>query len=473
MTPPGPHANPTRFARLRTAAAACCLAGLILPGLSLQTGCTSKPEVAPPPASGAYRIATFNTALSRSDPDALRSALSMGDDPQAAAIAEVIQRVRPDVLLLQEFDHDPSGQSLDRFVQLYLRKAQAKGLEPIDYPYTFVPYVNTGQPSGVDLDQDGSTTGPGDAYGWGAFEGQYGMVLLSRLPIDAQGIRTFRNLRWTQMPEAGPPSDAYPQQAVDRLRLSSKTHADVPLLIGDRVLHILMSHPTPPVFDGPEDRNGVRNRDEIRLWAEYLTRAPDRLTREWMVDDAGVPGRLPQDALFVILGDLNADPFDGESLPDSIARLLNHPRVNHSRIPESEGAVQAAEAQLGANASHQGPASQDTADWNDTPGQGSGNLRVDYVLPSRGLLPTGAGVFWPEPGGKLQHLLDASDHRLVWLDVQAPAVSVVDLGRPPTPQIAPSAIRNVGWSPDNSDSLRRYDAGWNPLYDRNADADTP
>jgi len=35
--------------------------------------------------------------------------------------------------------------------------------------------------------------------------------------------------------------------------------------MGGQVIHILASHPTPPVFDGVEDRNGRRNHDEIRL----------------------------------------------------------------------------------------------------------------------------------------------------------------------------------------------------------------
>ena len=37
-------------------------------------------------------------------------------------------------------------------------------------------------------------------------------------------------------------------------------------------VHFLVSHPTPPVFDGPEDRNGPRNYDEIRFWADYSPR---------------------------------------------------------------------------------------------------------------------------------------------------------------------------------------------------------
>ncbi len=54
------------------------------------------------------------------------------------------------------------------------------------------------------------------------------------------------------------------------LRLSSKSHWDIPLQIGGAIVHVLTAHPTPPVFDGPEDRNGCRNHDEIRLWSDYI-----------------------------------------------------------------------------------------------------------------------------------------------------------------------------------------------------------
>ena len=62
----------------------------------------------------------------------------------------------------------------------------------------------------------------------------------------------------------------------------------------------------------------------------------------------------------------------------------------------------------------------DTADFADsTPG----NLRVDYVLPSRGLSPVGGGVFWPAAADPLARLtgtypFPTSDHRLVWLDLR-------------------------------------------------------
>jgi 3-phytase len=72
-------------------------------------------------------------------------------------------------------------------------------------------------------------------------------------------------------PSTPAPNDWYSAEELAAFRLSSKSHWDVPIEIGGAVVYVLVSHPTPPVFDGPEDRNGTRNNDEIRFWADYVT----------------------------------------------------------------------------------------------------------------------------------------------------------------------------------------------------------
>ena len=365
------------------------------------------------------RIATFNASLNRAAAGDLRRDLASGEDAQARNIAEIIQRTRPDVLVLQEFDHEPGNAEL--FAENYLRVGQG-GADPIDYPHLFTAPVNTGVPTGLDLDRDGRTDGPGDAQGFGEFPGQYGMVVYSRHPIDQRNVRTFQHLLWRDVPGALLPTDPetgepwYGDDALDVLRLSSKSHWDVPVRVGRRTVHVLASHPTPPVFDGPEDRNGRRNSDEIRFWRDYVS-APGKA--RWIVDDAGRRGGLGPRAHFVVVGDLNSDPFDGDSLPGSIGRLLDHPRVNTSRTPSSPGAVEASERQGGINLEHRGPAAHDTAGFSEPPG----NIRADYVLPSTSLRITDAGVFWPTSDDPLSRLtgefpFPSSDHRLVWVDVR-------------------------------------------------------
>ena len=368
------------------------------------------------------RVATFNCSLNRNKAGELLKDLSGGTNKQAQEVARVLRTVRPDIVLLNEFDFSEDKKAVNCFLHEYVNAtADWATEEPILYPYLFTAPVNTGVPSGRDLDHDGKTNGPGDAIGFGKFPGQYGMVLLSQFPIETNNVRTFQKLLWKSMPDALlPPSGKddnanwYNDEDLNLLRLSSKSHWDIPVRIDQQVLHLLTSHPTPPAFDGPEDRNGRRNHDEIRLWAEYLSDAE----KSWLIDDLGRSGTLPSTAAFVILGDQNADPNDGASYQVAINQLLTHPRVNAELTPTSVGGSEAAKTQGGKNSEHKGDHSHDTADFND---RGVGNLRADYVLPSKNLNATAAGIFWPlstDPGATVA---DCSDHRLVWIDLKLSA----------------------------------------------------
>lgn len=359
------------------------------------------------------RVATFNTSLYSDQAGGLIQRLQRGD-ASARKIAAVIQHQRPDLLLLNEFDYDAEGRAADLFQKCYLGKAQF-GQKPITYKYRYFAPVNTGVPSGFDLNGDGKTEGGNDAFGFGNHPGQYGMLVLSKFPIDKRAVRTFQKFLWKDMPRARIPMRAdgspwYSEDAWNAFRLSSKSHWDVPVATPMGTLHFLVSHPTPPVFDGPEDRNGKRNADEIRLWGEYVWNRGN----DWIVDDRGQRGGLKNDARFVIAGDLNADPADGDGIPGAITELLENPRVLRILTPRSEGAAQAAEATGGANSKHRGSPRHDTGDF----GPRVGNLRLDYVLPSVGWQVSGSGVFWPKSGEPGHDWLDATDHRMVWVDLR-------------------------------------------------------
>ena len=364
-----------------------------------------------PPAP--VRFATYNSSLYSDLDQGMIERLRKRDD-RARKIASVIQRERPDVLLVNEFDYDPEGIAADLFQHQYLEVGQA-GQAPIRYPYRFIAPVNTGVPSGQDLDHDGKVGGGNDALGFGLHPGQYGMLVLSMFPIDARAARTFQKFLWQDMPGAMLPQDPksgqpwYSAAMLARLPLSSKSHWDVPLRTPLGTIHFLVHHPTPPVFDGAEDRNGLRNHDEIRLWAEYISGDPV----PWLCDDLGKCGGLPRDALFVIAGDHNADPVDGDSTADAINQLLGHPRVLHYPAPESVGAVAAANRVGQGNLGQKGSPAQDTGDF----GPRVGNLRLDYVLPSVGLSVRRSAVFWPAPGQAGADDIDATDHHLVWVDL--------------------------------------------------------
>lgn len=371
------------------------------------------------------RFATFNASLNRFNAGDLIADLSTPINAQARTVAEIIQRVQPDVLLINEFDYDSDGVAAQLFRDNYLAISQ-NGAQPVAYPYFYVAPSNTGIPSGFDLNNNGVVGGPDDAFGFGFFPGQYGMVVYSRYPIDYEHIRTFQLFLWKDMPGAllpddpntPEPADWYSPEELAVFRLSSKSHWDVPVLIDGKTVHFLVSHPTPPVFDGPEDRNGTRNYDEIRFWADYIL--PSR--SGYIYDDAGTYGGLTPGDPFVIAGDENSDPFDGDSIPGAIQQLLDHPQVNTKVTPSSDGGPEQAELQGGANSTHVGDPAYDTADFADsTPG----NLRADYVLPSKSLRIDAAAVFWPTTDDPLFPLVGvfpfpSSDHRLVWVDVFVP-----------------------------------------------------
>lgn len=374
------------------------------------------PEKISEPVS--LRVATFNVSMDASNylsneevqkqgATALTDALAQ-QHPQIKAIAEIIQHIRPDVLVLNEFDYVDENKGINVFRSDYLLQSQ-NGESPIDYPYVYLAPVNTGVPSPYDLSGDGVASGTGnDAWGFGWYPGQYGMVVLSKYPIKTQQVRTFQLFKWKDMPGALAPINPntsepfYSNEAWQEFRLSSKSHWDVPIDVNGHELHLLVSHPTPPVFDGKEDRNGRRNFDEIRFWADYI----QPHLSDYIYDDNGATGGLGAEKAFVIAGDLNASVESKDNVPGAIDQLLDHALVNANKTPTSKGGV--------AHTPDNPQAGTHTAGW---------RKRADYVLPSvYGIELIQSGVFWPtatEPKAELvQNRGASSDHRLVWIDIQ-------------------------------------------------------
>lgn len=391
------------------------------------------------PARGeGIRIATFNASLSpdaSAGHDSLPVKVGRPGDARAECVAEIIERINPDILLVNEFNWDAQGAAADGFARNYLavgHDAAATGQpsQPICFPFRFLPAgtsspFNTGVPSGKDLDGNGRTGDAADAYGFGQFPGQYGMVLFSKFPIKFDQIRTFQQFRWRDMPGNLLPRGFYSRDELGVLRLSSKSHWDIPIDVAGRTIHVLASHPTPPVFDGPEDRNGRRNFDEIRFWRDYVTPG----TGDYIYDDAEFgaagserpakpKGGLAPGAAFVVLGDLNADPTRGGSYPGAIQQLLESPRVNGSVVPRGNGGTQATPVSVGP-ASLVRDSAEDTAAFGE-----SGNLRVDYVLPSSEFDIIAAHVYWLSDDEPLFPLVThgefPSDHRAIYVDLKWP-----------------------------------------------------
>ena len=419
-----------------------------------------------PPNASDIRVATFNAYLNRATEGELHRDLLSGNDAQIKNVAHIVQYVKPDVLLLNEFDYNGT-ENVDLLLANYFNVAQGSDVSAIDYPYYYVSPSNTGIQSGLDYNNDGNINGD-DAFGYGDFPGQYGMVVLSKYPIDTANIRTFQKFLWKDMPGAYLPTNAdgtnyYANDVLNVYRLSSKSHWDIPVIVNGKVIHVLADHPTPPTFDDGDkdsnsdlvDWNGLRNHDEIRLWSDYVK------GESYMYDDKSVSGGLAGDTRFVILGDHNADPDEGDSYDNAIMQLLDNTMINASVTPTSLGATSE-----GAKARE----NDDTANW---------NMRADYVLPSTyGFEIDNCRVFWPQLNDVKHYLVEksasggenSSDHRLVWcdMDITDTNASAVPAGGGESNTTSSSAASNLYFSEyiegsSNNKALEIYNASENDV----------
>ncbi|MDK2973032.1 MAG: hypothetical protein PWP23_2787 [Candidatus Sumerlaeota bacterium] len=364
------------------------------------------------------RVAFFNIERLSTEKITATDDTSAGTNEQLQAAAAIIQRIKPDILIVQELDHDyealerGEGQ-LDKNLWLFETNYLDQGTNAVRFRHAFVAPCNTGLLAGHDFDNNGMVATEadlntreygGDTYGYGEYPGQFSMGILTNYPIDRDDVRTFQKFLWKDLPGAHLPEGWYSPEELEVFRLSSKSHWDIPIEIDTQMLHLLVSHPTPPVFDGPEDRNGLRNYDEIKFWAHYLD------GDQALYDDEGERGGLKSGAPFIIAGDLNASPNSDPIATGEVAitQLLEHPMIaDPGDLLSSTGALRGNVA---------GPPAyfeRATASWRE-------GFRVDYLLPGTNVRVVDGGVFWPseaeDPEGAA--LADkASDHRLVWLDI--------------------------------------------------------
>ena len=372
---------------------------------------------------------------------------------QIRNIAAIIQKNRPDVLLINEFNNDGMGgnKTMELFQENYLKYGQSLNgpdggdvQEPIIYPEIQSYATNTGLSSGMDLDNDGiKDNSPNDKFGFGYYHGHYAFGLMSKFPIDRQNTRTFQKFLWKDMRDENNQivqipkivrdkddknkpyklpdgmsvgDDWFTQDEWNQLRLSSKNHVDVPIIVNGKPIHLLLSHPTPPVFDTVTDTNLIRNGLEVLFWKHYIE------NQDWIYDDnhktGGIDGSKEK---FIIMGDLNADNLDSDNKPAesrkgikllSSSNLVNKSFADGDKIPVSNGG----RSEKNSN-NHVKPEARTS----------TFGLRVDWTLPSKNLEIKESGVYWAdenEPGrllfndprvGKGFSKWISSDHRLVWV----------------------------------------------------------
>ena len=309
------------------------------------------------------RLGLFHTDLSRKGPGLLLRDIQSGRDAQVRAVASVIAGAAVDIVVLLDVDWD---------YDLRTATALRDVIGAAHYPHIFSRRPNTGMPTGLDLDGDGRFGRAADAQGFGEFSGQGGMVILSRYPVLNDDVLDFSDVLWRDFPGAITPDLG---AAAGVQRLSSTGHWAVPFDVNGTVFWIMAFHATPPVFDGPEDRNGLRNRDELRFFGEMLEGPLKHLN--------GAPA--------AIMGGANMDPTKGEGRRDGIEALLNTPGFHDV-----------------------GPAAV-TVDWPDV---ADGQRRVDYILPAAHLGLRATGVIATEAAKT------ASRHRFVWVEVELPPIPV-------------------------------------------------
>ncbi len=295
------------------------------------------------------RVALWHVPLMRDGPGLLLRDL-VRQDAVVVSVAKALSDANADIIVLTRFDYDATGATLRAFADL------------VDGDHAFVQPLrsNAGIPTAFDMDGDGRLGEAEDAQAFGRFPGQEALAVLSRFPIDTEGLRSFNDILWRDLP------DALVTEAdigLDVQRLSSGGHWIVPVILPDTgtgaFVSLLIGHAGPPVFDGLEDRNGRRNRDELRLWAQIIN------------DETGP---------FVFMVNTNLDPDRGDGYRDAMSQFLLNQRLVDP-LPD-----------------------QITAHW-DSPGP----MRVSYVLPSREF-EIGAARVWP--------VIDDQQHSLITVDLK-------------------------------------------------------
>lgn len=299
--------------------------------------------------------------------------IQRGDDPQILAAIDVIDTVAPDILVLGGFDWDFANKAVKAFQQELSAAGHAM-------PHAYSPQPNRGLPTGLDLDQDGKFGEPEDSQGFAQFTGNNGLALLSRFPVQKEDAINLTSFLWTDLPESMLPYPGQPEGLETVMRLSTTGHWIVPVQPPNRpVVWIGSFHATPPVFDGPEDRNGRRNHDEVAIWNQILG---GMLNTE-----------IP--AGFVLAGNSNLDPNEGDGRRRAMEKLLSHPRLIDPLQSSSQGLA--------------------TVDWQR---DDLAPMRISYVLPDTTFEILDSGVFWPSAKEEMAATVEtASRHRLVWVDI--------------------------------------------------------
>ena len=352
------------------------------------------------------RVATLHADLvtDGTSPQAaqqLVSSLQTGNHVKARVMARTVQMNAPDVLVLTGVTYDDAEQIAEQLRSLYLAAGQ-DGLDGLNYPHMFTAPTNSGQQSGADLDGDGMIGGPGDAIGYGDYPGQYGMIVFSKHAIVEDGVRTFQDFLWRDLPGGSMPT-GYSELEESILRLQEASMWDVPIEVPGESEHVHVIATALAAEEGAATHTS-RAEDIRRVIADYVSGSAWYLS-----DDDGVTGGLGAEDRSVVAGMpmLSAEEEAEGQSPLLDAPVLQDPQpraVTDEPLTERSGAAE----QTDEHATRYVPGDRDR--------------RSSLVLPSAGFSVSDSGVFWPGEGEYGHAVVDPDssfslDDRLVWADL--------------------------------------------------------
>jgi 3-phytase len=304
-------------------------------------------------------VATVDTGLTSSSDGATLAKLDSDKSERAAQLTKAVAEQQPDVLVLTGIDVDSDGATLDALKKNYL----AKNDDVPDYRYTYAPATNAGVDSGADLDGDGTIGGAGDALGPGDFAGQSSIAVLSTKPIDTNGVRSFTDLAWKDVPGQHLAASSFARDVRSDVPLFSTSLWDLPIDIGNDTVHVVATS-----LSGATGTHAdpVRNADQLAFLKSYVDGATDLGNVE---DDQGRSGPLSPDTPSVIAGDLGVDAASGGRAGRTLTSLLNDPSNDAQAPTPTSSAWLATLGRLLQRGSHATQAQT-----------GQGAAQLDYVM---------------------------------------------------------------------------------------------
>lgn len=362
-----------------------------------------------PPGTVRVRLAHFNVRELSTDK------LLDAADEQASAAAEILGRFDADIVSINEIQYDIQGipslsmpgapatatpggfdGGADNARRLADRVAAAGATE--GYAHTLLTVGNSG------FYWEGSGGSQWFVLrGWGEYEGRFNTAVLSRYPILGDQVRVIADFAWESLPgnTIAQMQSEIGESVPAGFPLFEKSLNVVPIQIDDEVVHLVMLHPVAPAFD---PINTYRNFDELQGLRMFLDGTLP-----------GVPG-LPDGAKFVVVGDLNADPEDGDSFDTAVSQILTHPSLATPVFPTAAGS-KGLNGPFNTYLSGCGRDDGSTVSDPTTRFQ----LQLDYILPSATIgAPLASFLFFPDhlsARADFDLACRASDHRMLYLDL--------------------------------------------------------